>query len=167
VASTVVHRERSALQSQLVERLRPQLPGDAANVVKAVAHRLAGLGVLQPEHHAGENLAHLVVQLARNPAAHLLLGGHHPAPALAALVLQAVEHVVEGLGQSSHVSVGVRNGQPASGLARLHRPHRVLEPAKRRDHRTEQDVVEHHRDHEAHHDDHRLGARDGEVDLDG
>ena len=84
-------RAQRALQAEVVEHLGAQLAGDAAHVVEAVAHGLAGrdeLGgvvlagargrVLELEHDAGEDLADLVVQLARDPLALGLLGRAAP-----------------------------------------------------------------------------------------
>ena len=102
-------RAQRALQAEVVEHLGAQLAGDAAHVVEAAAHGLAGRGelrrvglagplrrVLELEHDAGEDLADLVVQLARDPLALGLLGQQRLAPALAPLALEPVEHVVEG-----------------------------------------------------------------------
>ena len=52
---------------------------------------------LDLQHHRREGLADLVVQLARDALALGLLHDQRPAGALAPLVLQAVEHLVEGL----------------------------------------------------------------------
>ena len=169
VAATVVHRRaQRALQAQVVERLEAAARGRCGERRRGCGAPPRGPGVLQPEHHAGEHLAHLVVQLARNPPAHLLLGGHHPAPTLAALVLQPVEHVVEGLGQGGHVGVGVRewtSRRPGSrgSTARIV----SVEPAKRRDHRRSRSTLSASDTTKPDHEDHRLGARDGIADLDG
>ena len=62
------------------------------------------------------DLAHLVVQLARDPLALGLLGQQGLAPALAPLALEPVEHVVEGRGERRDVGVGAADGQPPAGL---------------------------------------------------
>ena len=67
----------------------------------------ARIACVDLQQHAGQRLAELVVQLARHPPALVLLGANGAAGALAALVLQAVEHVVERLGQLLHL-VGAR-----------------------------------------------------------
>ncbi len=55
---------------------------------------------LHLQHDAGECLADLVVQLARDPLALALLNEQRPASAVAPLGLQPVEHLVEGLRQA-------------------------------------------------------------------
>ena len=68
---------------------------------------------LELEHHAGQHLADLVVQLARHAPALLLLGRERHAAALAALRLEALEHVVEGDRQRAHLRVRVRRPRGA------------------------------------------------------
>ena len=101
--------------------------------------------VLELEHDAGEDLADLVVQLARDPLALGLLGEQRLTPALAPLALEPVEHVVEGRRQRGDVGVGAADGQPAAGLERLDGAHRRGQPAQRRDDLAQQQHVEDHR----------------------
>ena len=54
---------------------------------------------LELQHHAGQGLADLVVQLARQPPALVLLGHQGSPAARPPLVLEAVEHRVEGVAE--------------------------------------------------------------------
>ena len=107
-------RER-ALQPEVFERLGPELPGDSADVLGALAGRLAQLVELGPEvirdprgeafdleHHAGQRLADLVVELARDPASLTLLDEQRAPCAVAPLELEPVEHLVERLRERRH-----------------------------------------------------------------
>ena len=67
------------------------------------------------EHHAGERLADLVVQLARDPPPLGLLHQQRQPRALAALGLEPVEHLVERCRQRADVSIGVRDGHRRPG----------------------------------------------------
>ena len=104
--------QQRALQPELVERLGAQALGDHAHVLRAAARGLAKLlevaaqlrgrparERLAAQHQAGEDLADLVMQLARDPPALALLGGERPARTLTALALEPVEHPVERLRQ--------------------------------------------------------------------
>ena len=51
---------------------------------------------LQAQQDGGERLVHLVVQVAREPPALLLLGAQHQAPGAASLVLDAAKQAAEG-----------------------------------------------------------------------
>ena len=95
-------------------------------------HRLARLRVLELEHHAGEHLADLVVQLARDPPALLLLRRDGDAAALAPLGLEPLEHVVEG-GRQRRAPPRPRpvSTTPAPGLERPHRAHRLGQAPQR------------------------------------
>ena len=55
--------------------------------------------------HRGQLLPQLVVQLARDARTLLLLGGQRPANATAPLLLEAIEHAVERLGEGRHLRV--------------------------------------------------------------
>ena len=173
-------RAQRALQAEVVEHLGAQLASDAAHVVEAAAHGFAGgrelrrvvlagaAGrVLELEDDAGEDLADLVVELARDPLALGLLREERFAPALAALVLEPVQHVVEGRGQRGDVGVGAADREPAAGLQRLHGAHRRRQPAQRRDEPAQEQHVEDHGDDEAGDQDHGLRAGHRKADLDG
>ena len=76
---------------------------------------------LELQHHAGQRLADLVVQLARHPPALLLLGVERAARAVAALALEPVEHVVERvaeLGDLGHLALELDPLPGASGSTR-------------------------------------------------
>ena len=94
-------------QAEVLEHLRPQLARDPPHLVERAAHRLARLvervamlrrGVgdrVQLQQHPGQDLADLVVQVARDPDPLGLLGGEHTPAALLPFALEAVEHPVE------------------------------------------------------------------------
>ena len=115
-------RERSerALESKVLEGLRPQPAGDPSDVLGSLAGGLAQLvelfaplvwddcrQALDLKHHAGERLADLVVQFASDPLSLSLLDHQRPARALTPLGFQPVEHVVEGLRQRGYVRLAV------------------------------------------------------------
>jgi hypothetical protein len=132
------------------------------------ASRAAGsLRLLELEHDAGENLADLVVQLARDALALVLLRRQRAPPALAPLVLEPRQYVVERGRERLDLGVGVRDHQAPPGLERLDRAHRGGQPPERSDDATQQHEVHRHRDDEAGDDDHGLGVGHGEADLDG
>ena len=89
---------------------------------------------LELEHDAGERLSDLVVQLAREPHALVLLGGQRAAPARAPLVLEPVEHRVECVPQVGHLRVGALELEPPAGLVRVDPPHHRRELLERPEH---------------------------------
>jgi hypothetical protein len=106
-------RVERARQTELHERVGPQVAGDPAHVLERAPGALARLlevglvgspdRLIDLQQDAGQRLAELVVQLAGQPAPLGLLSPHGAARAVAALVLQPVEHLVERLGQLAHV----------------------------------------------------------------
>jgi hypothetical protein len=106
------------------------------------------------------------VQFARDPLALLLLGRQRAAAALAALALEAPEHLVERRRERLDLGVRVRHDQPPARLQRLDRAHGRGEPAQRRHEAPQHDQVDRDRDDEAGDDDRRLPLGDREVDLD-
>src|SRR5688572_25829930 len=102
-------RRERALEAQILERLGPQPARDAADLLRAVTCGLAQLVELIAElvgdrggqtldlkHHAGQRLADLVVELARDPTPLALLHEQRATCTVAPLELQPVEHLVEG-----------------------------------------------------------------------
>ena len=85
--------------------------GGLAQLVELVAQLLGDRRreALDLQHHAGERLADLVVQLARDPPALVLLDEQRLTRALAPLGLEPVEHVVE-----RHARARRRPGRPST-----------------------------------------------------
>ena len=88
------------------------------------------------------------MQLARDPLSLILLGQERPASALAALVLEPVEHLVERLGQRDDVRVADQLG-PHIGSQRVLAAHRVGELVERRERRPQQRQVGDEQRHQA------------------
>jgi nucleotide-binding universal stress UspA family protein len=137
-------RCQRGLQPELVERLRPQPSRDAADVLGAAPCLLAQLleidaerrratagNGLAAQHEPGERLPDLIVQLAGDPPALALLGAQRPQRALAALVLQAIEHVVERVRQRDDLIVAVSCVDPLAGSQRVDPSHQSGEPLER------------------------------------
>ena len=61
---------------------------------------------LEPQQDRRERLVHLVVEVAREPAALLLLRAHHELAGAAALLLHPVEQSLEGLGEPADLLGG-------------------------------------------------------------
>ena len=70
----------------------------------------------QDQQRAGQLLSDLVMQLLSDPQALGLLSGEHPAGCLAALGLEAIEHLVERLGELARLGVRIRCGHPLAGI---------------------------------------------------
>ena len=128
-SSAHVARERR-LEPEVVERRRAQLAGQGEQLL----HRLVGerpdLGQLagelrrrllarrlEAQQQAGERLVDLVVQVARDPGALLLLGGERGARGPAALGLEPLEHADERLVQALDLLRAARGTSPSSRLA--------------------------------------------------
>ena len=96
-------------QAQMVELLWAQAAGDRPDVLKICTRGLAGLLEVGPDARLGfarervqhqdeprQVLSHFVVKLTRDPAALGLFGGEGAIGAGVSLVLEPVEHLVEG-----------------------------------------------------------------------
>ena len=95
---------------------------------------------LDLQHHAGERLADLVVQLARDAPPLGLLDQQRPPGALAALGLQPVEHVVERARERGDVRIpGI--SRPCAGPERVVPAHGVGQLVERRERRLQQHQV--------------------------
>ena len=128
-AEAVAERRERARQTEVRERLRTQLAGDPAHVLEARAHGLLRVGELDAalaeaslraaelEQHGGERLAHLVVQLLRDAQPLGLVGGEHAARRARALLLEALEHLVEGERELSRLGFRVGARRTASRVA--------------------------------------------------
>jgi hypothetical protein len=87
---------------------------------------------LAAQHQPCQRLADLVVQLARDPAPLGLLRGQGAQPALAALTLEPVEHLVERPGQGHHLLVAAIGVDPLTRRKRIDARHQAREPLQRR-----------------------------------
>ena len=118
LAHASAERDQGVDQAEVVECLGSQPARDAAHVVDALPGRLCdllerrlavrgrGVGCALGLHcHRGQLLPELVVQLARDARTLLFLGGQCPADATAPLLLEAIEHAVERLGEGRHLRV--------------------------------------------------------------
>ena len=121
-------RDQSAAQAELVERLGTQTTGDVAHLLRALARRLAHLGdgvlqlgrrgtaeAVELQDDPGQRLPELVVQLASEPATLALLRGQRPLCALAPLVLEPVQHLVERVEQVADLADRAVEVDPAPG----------------------------------------------------
>ena len=115
-----------------------------------------------------QGLPDLVVHLARDAQALLLLRGERPARAVAPLGLQPVQHLVERTGQRDQLGrVRVDRGDPAPGATGVDRPHHLGEVAQRGQRAAQQHEVDdqHHRQPRAQ--DQDLRQHDALAHLDG
>ena len=128
------HRQ-GADQPQVVQRFGAQLQGDPPHVLQAgadglldvldiPAQRLGGQAADpgEAEQHRGQLLADLVVQFQGDPQPLGLLGLEHPAGGLAALGLQAGQHLVEGERQLTRLRGGAGAGHAGAGPREVHAP---------------------------------------------
>ena len=119
-------RGERAVQAELLQRVGAQPARDPPHLLGAVTRGLAQLLELvaqllgdargEPfdlQHHAGQRLADLVVQLARDPPALGLLDRQRLARAVTALGLEPVEHVVERLREGDDARVAGHVGADA------------------------------------------------------
>ena len=164
-------------QAQVVERLGPQFQGDAPHVLQAGAHRL--LDVLdvaaqrvveqaadagEAEQHRSQLLADLVMQLQCDPQALGLLGREHTPGRLAALGLQAGEHLVEGEGQLAGLRGGGGARHAGAGSCEVDAAGQRGERLQRADDPAQHDQVDQRHQRERGHEDERLvGGKGGEL----
>ena len=149
------------MQPEILERFGAQPACDPAHLLGAMASGLAKLVELVSElvrdlagqsfdleHDAGERLADLVVQLARDPLALALLDEQRPARAVAPLGLQPVEHLVEGLRQRDDRRPAV-DAHALAGGERIVPAHGLDELVERPERRPQQRQIEREQAHEA------------------
>ena len=96
-SSAVGRSWRARLSSSSIAWFTSRL--SSATSCGALGRRVLGER-LEPQQDRGERLVHLVVEVARQPAALLLLRAHHELAGAAALLLDALEQAPEGLGQA-------------------------------------------------------------------
>jgi hypothetical protein len=146
------------VQAEVLQGLRAQPGGDPPHVRRALACGLAQLLELVAElvrhvggdpldlqHDRREDLADLVVQLPCHPLALGLLHHERLARALAPLVLEAREHLVEGLRQTGDVRLA-HHGHALPRVERVDRAHGARHGAERVERGAEQE--EGHDEHE-------------------
>ena len=123
-------RDERAAQAELFEGAGSQAACDLAQVLDALARGELDLGevgvelgrhaageAIELEAHTGEDLAELVMELASEAAARAFLGGERAASARESLALEAVEHLVEGVGEIGHLGYGALDRDAAPGSA--------------------------------------------------
>ena len=119
----------------VVERRGAQLAREVEQLVHGLVHeplelrhllRVLGRGLLrqrlQPQQDRRERLVHLVVEVAGEPAALLLLRAHHELARAPALLLHALEQAPERLGQPADLLGRPLRGEvqrPGSGRVHL------------------------------------------------
>jgi hypothetical protein len=165
-------------QPELLEHLRPQLARDPPHLLERAPHRdlgLLDLGAhlwgrvagerIELQEHPRQDLAHLVVQPARDPQALALLRSERPAAALAPLVLEPLEHLVESTDELDDLdSAGL--GQALAGPEQVDGAHAPHEPLERGEGRPQQHQVEHEHQRERGGEVGDLDERDRRVDRD-
>ena len=163
---------QGADQAEVVERLRPQLDRDPANVLEAHPDLLLdlhdivaqGLGdaVLQAgehEQHGSQLLTHLVVELLRDPQALGLLPGQHPTGGLAALGLEPVEHLVERQRELAGLRRRLRPRHPLPGFGEVDSPGEIGQRLQRtHDPAQQEQVHQRHQQQRRDQDRHLLGG---------
>ncbi len=138
-------RER-ADEPEVLEHLRSELARDAPHLLQRLPDRVLRLDELvaavggdrvgdgvQLEEDAREHLADLVVQAPSNSQPLCLLGGERAAPALVALGLQPVEHLVERVDDASDLVVPARRETlpRLEEVDGLHPPRKLVEGRER------------------------------------
>ena len=121
-----------ARQAEVVERLRPQHARDPAHLLEAVARGLLRLehplavrlrhvarGAAELQDDARQRLPDPVMELLGDAQALALLRGERTGDAVAALGLEALEHLVEGRGQLGGVGVPAADVEPVARLERV------------------------------------------------
>ena len=132
-------RDQRAAQAELLERAGSQATGDLADILDARSHGeldLCEIGIelgrdptgeaVELEANAGEYLAELVVELARETATLAFLGGERAPTAREPFALETVEHLVEGAGEIATSATGrwivMRRPGSAGSTRRMRRP---------------------------------------------
>ena len=90
----------------------------------------AGGDAFDLQQHRGQRLSHIVVQLAGHPPTLGLLDRESAARAVAPLVLESLEHAVEGVAQCGHVGVRGVDGHAPTRRQRVDAMHRLGQRGK-------------------------------------
>ena len=136
---------------------RPQLLRDPPHLLERLAHGLLRLGELAPllgagprarraGADAGQHLADLVVEAARDPQPLRLLRRERPPAALAPLDLEPLEHLVERAHELRDLGAAPL-GNPLARSQQIDGPHPLDEPVERSERLPEEEEVrgDHHR----------------------
>ena len=144
--AVVVERGRAQLAREVQELLH-RLVGEALGLLQLGAQRVRRVhrGRLEAQQDAGERLVDLVVEVLGDPRALLLLAAQHGAAGLAALLLDAGQHVVEARGQLLHLAGGpARRIRAHAGGVEVDAVHRAHEAVHRLEAVADQQRVEQH-----------------------
>ena len=146
-------------ESEVFEQFRPQLLRDPPHLLERAADgglcllnaltstcAIGGGERVELEQDAGQYLADLVVEVARDPQSLRLLGCQCAAAALATLSLQSVEHLIEGGDRLGHLGAALLD-QSLPGLQQVDRSHPLDQPLDGRQRPSQQQKVgDEHRD---------------------
>ena len=121
-------------QPVVVERRGPQLAGEVEQLLHRLVHQLLELGHLrsalrrgvlgerlEAQQDRGEGLVDLVVQVARQATALLLLGAHRELARAPALLLDALEQALEGVREAIDLLDRVMGDHQRGGLGGIDR----------------------------------------------
>lgn len=149
-----------------MRRTSPMEPRTASRLLDDHGGRARGAaaGLVEEQEDAGEDLSELVVELARDPQALGLLCGEGSPRALAPLVLQAIEHGVEGVGQRGDVGVGAPQLDAAARRERVDALHGPPQLVEGREGPLEQQEVQDERRADRRDEHEHLGGGDGRAD---
>ena len=155
LGDALAEHEQRARQPEVVERLGPQLAGDAAHLLEAAAGRLLRLEHVIPravrhvpgdaaelQHDAGQRLTHAVMELLCDPQALALLRRERAADAVAPLGLEPLEHVVEGRAELRGLRVAAAHREPATRLEQVDPARQRGQLAQRRERPAQQQEVD-------------------------
>jgi hypothetical protein len=147
--------DERAAQAELLQRSGSQATRDLAEVLDALSRGeldLCEVGVelgwdasgeaVELEADAGEDLAELVVQLAGEAASLAFLGGEGPPSAREPFALEAVEHLVEGVGEIGHLGHRTLDCDAAARLGGLDPTHEGGQVLERLEHAPQQRDVD-------------------------
>ena len=116
------------------------------------------------EANAGEDLAKLVVELAGEAAPLAFLGGEGAPSAREPFALEAVEHLVEGVGEIGHLGHRTLDRDAAAWLGGLDATHNGSQVLERLEHAPEQRDVDARDDDDANAEHNELGDRERRAD---
>ena len=118
-------------------------------------------GAAELQDDAGQRLPDAVVELLRDAQPLALLRGERAGDAVAALGLEALEHLVERRGQLGGIGVASADVEPMAGLERVDLARERGQLAQRRERPAQQQEVDGEHQHEAAGEDRQLA--DGDV----
>lgn len=170
-------RDERAAQAELLERAGSQATRDLAHFLDAPARgelylrdivvelgRDAAREAVELQPDAGEDLPEFVVKLTGEAASLAFLGGEGAAAAGEPFALEAVEHVVEGVGEIGHFGYGPLDRDAAAWLGGLDATHEGSQVLERLEHAPEQRDVDAGDDDDANAEHDELGDRERRAD---